>query len=344
MIEFAWWPVFFLLPLPWLFRRFLPKAPAETQGALKVPFFDVLTSLNKEESLRYLPTPRRTEQIIAILIWVLCVISAAKPIWLSDSIQLPFSGRDLMLAVDISKSMEIEDLQLQGKPVDRLTVIKSVLNNFIPKRAGDRLGLILFGSQAYLQTPLTFDHQTVLSFLNETPIGIAGPQTAIGDAIGLAVKRLENRPNQSKVLILLTDGSNTSGTLSPIQAAEVAQSTSLKIYTIAVGASEMTIHSPLGRFFGSQTINPSHDLDESTLQNIAKMTGGLYFRAENKEELEKIYASIDQFEKIESLGKMARPHKNLFYYPLTLAFILAYILIIYKTQIFKQNLFQRSLP
>ncbi len=329
MISFEWWPIFFLFFLPWLAWRFMPESKNQTFGALKVPFFEALASLDKKQPITRTGL-KKACLILPVTIWILLIMSAAKPMWLAEAVQLSFSGRELMLAVDISKSMEIEDLQLNGKQVDRLTVIKSVLNDFILKRAGDRLGLILFGSQAYLQAPLTFDYQTIRNFLNETPIGIAGSQTAIGDAIGLASKRLKDRPSNSKVLILLTDGANTSGTLTPLQAAQIAKTASLKIYTIAVGANEMTINSPFGGFFGSQKINPSADLDENTLKEVSNLTGGQYFRAENREKLEEIYSLIDKLEPVESAGKKARPRKTLFYYPLGLALFLTLLLLFSK--------------
>ena len=152
--------------------------------------------------------------------------------------------------------------------------------DFINRRVGDRVGLILFGTQAYLQTPITFDRKTVQTLLDEAVIGLAGDNTAIGDAIGLAVKRLKNQPANSRVLILLTDGANTAGEVSPLKAAELAAANQLKIYTIGVGADEMIVRT----FFGSRKVNPSRDLDENTLVKVAESTGGRYFRARNSDD------------------------------------------------------------
>jgi len=181
------------------------------------------------------------------------------------------------------------------------------------------VGLILFGTQAYLQTPLTFDRKTVITLLNESAIGLAGDNTAIGDAIGLAVKRLKNQPANSRVLILLTDGANTAGEVSPIKAAELAAENQLKIYTIGIGADEMQVRS----FFGSRTVNPSRDLDEKTLTAIADTTGGRYFRARNTEELDKIYQLLDELEPVEKDKQYYRPRSELYPWPLGLALALS---------------------
>jgi Ca-activated chloride channel family protein len=194
-----------------------------------------------------------------------------------------------------------------------------VAGDFINRRAGDRLGLILFGTQAYLQTPLTFDRKTVMTLLDESAIGLAGDNTAIGDAIGLAVKRLKNQQVNSRVLILLTDGANTAGEVSPLKAAELAAENQLKIYTIGIGADEMLVRS----FFGAQKVNPSQDLDEKTLTAIAEKTGGVYFRARNTDELNKIYQLLDQLEPVEKDKQYFRPRSELYYWPLTGALLLA---------------------
>ena len=194
-------------------------------------------------------------------------------------------------------------------------------DDFINRRVGDRVGLILFGTQAYLQTPLTFDRKTVQTLLDESAIGLAGDNTAIGDAIGLAVKRLKNQPANSRVLILLTDGANTAGEISPLKAAELAAANQLKIYTIGVGADEMIVRS----FFGNRKVNPSRDLDENTLVKVAESTGGRYFRARNADELNNIYMLLDQLEPVEKDKQYFRPRSELYYWPLSLALALVAI-------------------
>ena len=189
---------------------------------------------------------------------------------------------------------------------------------FIQGRRGDRVGLILFGSRAYLQTPLTFDTETTALLLDEAEIGLAGRETAIGDAIGLAVKRLRNDAANDRVLILLTDGANTSGEVEPLQATEFAAREDMTIYTVGVGADEMLIRD----FFGQRLVNPSADLDEDTLTAIAERTGGAYFRARDAEALEQIYQRLDELEPVESDQETVRPVDELFYWPLSAALII----------------------
>jgi Ca-activated chloride channel family protein len=249
-------------------------------------------------------------------------------VWVGDPIDLPVSGRDLMLAVDISGSMQIEDIVQGGKQVSRLAAVKKVAGDFIERRVGDRIGLILFGSQAYVQTPLTFDRKTVQSLLQDSAIGLAGEQTAIGDAIGLAVKRLLENPQGSKVLVLLTDGASNAGEVQPIKAAELAAKQGLTIYTIGIGADEMIVNS----FFGAQRVNPSADLDEKTLSEIAKATGGKYFRARDGKQLEKIYALLDELQPVIQDKQTFRPQRALFYWPLGVAMLLASLMLLPVTR------------
>jgi len=228
-----------------------------------------------------------------------------------------------MLAVDISGSMSTEDMQLQDQLVNRLLVVKSVVNDFLSKRQGDRIGLILFGTNAYLQAPLTFDLRSVGKLLAEAPVGIAGGKTAIGDAVGLAVKRLRQRPAGDRVLILLTDGANNVGEVAPIKAAELAASEDIKIYTIGVGADEMQLRMP-GLFgaLGSRTVNPSAELDIDTLQKIAELTQGQFYRARNTAKLQEIYGIIDQLEPAQQDAELYRPTTSLYHWPLAFAWLL----------------------
>ena len=236
-----------------------------------------------------------------------------------------------MLAIDLSGSMDIEDMQWQGRPVNRLFTVKKVLNNFISQRQGDRLGLVLFGSQAYLQSPLTFDWQTVQTLMNEAQIGLAGKKTAVGDAIGLTIKRLQSHPEQSRVVILLTDGANTAGEVEPLKAAELAMQSNVKIYTIGLGADFMEVSS----FFGSRKVNPSRDLDEATLQKMADITGGHYFRARDSKELEQIYDMIDQLEPTEKDPEIFRPQINVYYWPLSIALFISFLMALQAIGIFR---------
>lgn len=318
MIHFEWPWLLSLLPLPLLIRWLLPACNPVEQAALKVPFLDDFS----EVETRVVSQTRRWPFLMASVAWILLVAACTRPQWLGDPIEQAVSGRDLMLAVDLSGSMEVQDFVINTQTVDRLTATKWVAGDFINRRAGDRLGLILFGTQAYLQTPLTFDRKTVMTLLDESAIGLAGDNTAIGDAIGLAVKRLKNQQVNSRVLILLTDGANTAGEVSPLKAAELAAENQLKIYTIGIGADEMLVRT----FFGAHKVNPSQDLDEETLTAIAEKTGGVYFRARNTDELSRIYQLLDQLEPVEKDKQYFRPRSELYYWPLAGALLLAAVI------------------
>jgi Ca-activated chloride channel family protein len=312
-LHLAWPWLLLLLPLPWLLRRWLPAAAGGALQALKVPWFAAVTGTG-EGWIR-----RTGLAVLAGLVWALLLLAAARPQWVGEIETLPVTGRDLLLAVDISGSMDTQDMVLAGQAVNRLTVVKQVAGEFIQRRKGDRVGLVLFGSRAYLQTPLTFDTETTAILLAEAEIGLAGRETAIGDAIGLAVKRLRDDAASERVLILLTDGANTSGEVQPLHATEFAAREGLRIYTVGVGADEMMVQD----FFGSRLVNPSADLDEDTLRAIAERTGGAYFRARDAVGLAQIYEQLDKLEPVESDQEAVRPVDELFYWPLSLAFALA---------------------
>ena len=314
MIHFEWPLLLLVLPLPLLIRWLFPAEIPVEESALKVPFLSDFS----EAKTQVVSQSQQWPLLLATIAWCLLVIAAGRPQWLGEPIEQAVSGRDLMLAVDLSASMEEQDFFINKQAVDRLTAIKSVATDFINRRVGDRVGLVLFGTNAYLQTPLTFDRKTVQTLLNESVIGLAGENTAIGDAIGLAVKRLKSQPSDSRVLILLTDGANTAGEITPIKAAELAKDNQLKIYTIGVGADEMIVRS----FFGNRKVNPSRDLDENTLVKVAESTGGKYFRARNSDELNNIYMLLDQLEPIEKDKQYFRPHSELYPWPLGLALVL----------------------
>jgi len=315
MFELLWPWAFAALPLPWLVRRF--AAPlARRDAALRVPDihrFEIGTV--QAGSAR---AGRRWPLLLAWLGWICLLGAVARPQYTGEPVALPESGRDLMLAVDISGSMNTEDMQLDGHITNRLTVVKHVVSDFIAKRSGDRVGLVLFGSNAYVQAPLTFDLMTVEQLLQEAPIGIAGGKTAIGDAIALAVKRLRERPSESHVLVLLTDGANNVGEVPPEKAAELARAEDVRIYTVGVGSDELKLPGFFGEF-GARIVNPSADLDEASLKQIADVTGGRYFRAKDTEELAKIYQLLDAIEPVKQDPREFRPVQSLFYLPLAAA-------------------------
>jgi len=320
MITADWFGAFLFFPLPLFIRWLYPAAPASEQASLRVPFYDDLNELGNQAKQR----KRKSflNLVLSSLIWVCLVFAASGIHYIGKPIKLPNESRDLMIAVDLSKSMYRADYQISDMAVDRLTAIKYVLSDFIERRVDDRLGLILFGSKAYLQSPMTFDRQTIATLLNESQIGIAGNKTAIGDAIGLAIKRLKDRPAESRVLILLTDGSNTGGELPPLKAAQLATTIGLKIYTIGIGAKEYIIKSQNS----TARADPSKDLDEDTLTAIAEITGGRYFRGQNIETLEEIYALLDTLEPTESDESTLRPRRALFHWPLGFALILSVLM------------------
>lgn len=309
MIEFAWPWAALLWPLPFLVRRLRPArllAPAALAVPTVAPF-------------AVDPSRRRGTHVSLVLLWVawsLAIAAAARPQWTGDAADLPATGRDLLLAVDISGSMSMEDVSLDGEPADRLAAVQAVIDEFIERRGGDRVGLILFGTHAYLQAPLTFDLATVRRFLVEAPVGIAGGRTAIGDAVALAVKRLHGRPSDSRVLVLLSDGSSNAGEIDPREAAAMAALEGVRIHTVGFGSEAMEISSALG----VRVVNPSLGLDEPTLADIARVTGGQYFRARDTAGLARIYDLIDALEPAQQDPERLRPVRALYHWPLSLAY------------------------
>jgi Ca-activated chloride channel family protein len=329
VLELDWPYVLLLAPLPWFVWRLYPAASSE-QAALRAPFFTTWQELHNSSEPAITGSPRFSGFIL-LLIWLALLVAMSRPSWIGDPISLPASGRDLLIAVDISGSMQVEDMRVGQNNVRRIDSVKQVVGSFIERRRGDRLGLILFGSNAYLQAPLTFDTETVRRFLLEAQLGFAGRETAIGDAIGLAVKRLRDRPVESRVLIILTDGANTTGAVQPADAARLAADNDVRIHTIGVGAEQMLVPGLFGSSFGSRTVNPSADLDESSLRDIAKQTGGQYFRARDPAELEEVYRLLDLLEPVEQDDATFRPRASLFHWPLALSFCLSLLLALGRT-------------
>jgi len=310
MINFAWPLLIALLPLP-LVIYFLPaKKSAVQQSALIMPTLINVSSRAVSEQQK-----RKAPLIILTTCWILLIVAISRPQWLGEAVDIPSEGREMMIAVDLSGSMEQEDMRLNGRTVNRLQMLKVVLGDFIERRVSDRLGLILFADDAYMQTPMTFDKKTVKQMLTESELGLVGRKTAIGDAIALAVKRFDAKQESNKVLLLLTDGQNTAGKITPEQALELAVAKDITIYTVGIGADEMIRRS----VFGNQRVNPSADLDEKSLTNIAEKTGGMYFRARDSQGMSEIYALLDKLEPIEQEQQQMRPLSALFYWPLGLA-------------------------
>lgn len=316
MFEFQYIWIFWLLPLPFLVLL-LPAVNKSNGMALRIPQLN-LPSVGNDPRNRN----RKRRLILPFIIWLSLLASASGPQWLGEPITLPSEGRDLMLAVDLSGSMEIEDMEVNGRLVNRLDMLKGVLGEFIERRVGDRLGLILFADTAFLQTPLTHDRQTVQQMLDESVLGLVGEKTAIGDALGLSAKKFEEESETNKILVLLTDGQNTAGNITPEEALKIAVSKGITVYTIGVGADEMLVQS----LFGNRRVNPSQDLDEGMLKNIAEQTGGVYFRARDSKGLEDIYRRLDELEPIAKDTLTMRPLNALFHYPLAFALILSLLM------------------
>lgn len=317
MMHLAWPWLLLCLPLPWLARALLPPAAAVLGAALRLP------ALQAEAGGVATGThPHRLERALAWMAWILLVIAAARPQWLGEPVQLPVAGRDLMLAVDVSGSMENPDYVLEGRPVNRLEVVKSVAGRFIARRSGDRIGLILFGSRAYLQTPLTQDKTTVRALLEESVIGLAGRETALGDAIGLAIKRLREREGDNRVLILLTDGTNTAGALEPREAARLAAQVGIRLYTIGIGGKGAGRRGPFG------LSRRASDLDSETLKAIAEATGGRYFHALDTDQLEAVYDELDRLEPSLDQARSYRPMQSLYVWPAGAAFGLGLVVVL----------------
>ena len=313
---FAWPWLLLALPLPWVVRWLLPPA-RQASAALKVPYGTRLDAIAVQAGHAH----ARGIGMLAWIAWALLCVAAARPQQLGELVRPPQAGRDLMLAVDLSGSMSDEDMQLGGGLVDRLTAAKAVLADFLDRRSGDRVGLIVFGQKAYALTPMTLDLDTVREQLDDSVVGLAGRETAIGDAIGLAVKRLKTQTatqpsSKENVLILLTDGVNTAGMLDPLKAAELARDNGVRIHAIAFGGEGgglsvfgIPLHLPGG----------GEDIDETTLKRIAELTGGKEFRARDTEQLAGIYAEIDRLEPVKRPGQSVRPRIERYPWPLGIA-------------------------
>jgi len=319
MISFAWPWLLLLLPLPLLVYWLPQKRNNRTSAALVIP--QLLSNISVNTTTQ---TSKKSPLIILALCWLLTVFALSQPEWLGDAIDIPTEGREMMIAVDLSGSMQIEDMSLNGNAVNRLDMLKVVLGDFIERRVGDRLGLILFADDAYMQTPMTFDRKTVKQMLDESVLGLVGRKTAIGDAIALAVKRFDAKQESNKILLLLTDGQNTAGKITPEQALELAVARDITIYTIGIGAEVMLQKS----LFGTRRVNPSSELDERTLTKLAQQTGGKYFRAKDTQGMQLIYSLLDQLEPVEQDQQQMRPLTALFYWPLSLAFLLGTIYLL----------------
>lgn len=310
MFELGYPYLLALLPAPLLAWRLLPPY-RERETSVRVPFFAGLAGATGVEPRRGgLVLERRTlQKILAPIAWVMLVIAVARPQIVEPPITKTESARDLMLGIDLSGSMDTPDMfNAQGERVTRLDVTKDVIDDFVARRQGDRIGIIVFGTQAFVQTPFTRDHDLVRALLDQLSPGMAGPQTMLGDGIGLTIKAFEQSEARDRVLILLTDGSDTGSKVPPTKAAEIAAAGGLTIHTIAVG---------------DPTSVGEAEMDLETLETIASTTGGIAFRADDREGLEDIYRRIDALTPEEIETTSYRPTRPLYHWPLAIALMAA---------------------
>ena len=285
-------PLYFLLLLP-IPLIFLVSTRAGTSLAIRFSSSRLLAGLPTSLRQRGLIFPL----LLRFLLIALVVTALARPQWGTRTTEVETEGVDILLTLDTSGSMKALDFTLDGSQANRLDVVKKVVDDFISKRTHDRIGMVVFGERAYTQSPLTLDTDTLRLFLDWIEIGIAGDGTAIGSALAVSVKRMMKEKTKTKIIILLTDGRNNAGEVSPVTAAEIAKGQGIKVYTIGVGSDAAKIPYPQETPFGTRIVYAELDLDEELLRQIATATGGRYFRATDTAELEEIYAEIDQREK-----------------------------------------------
>lgn len=315
-ISFVWWWALLLLPLPLLIYFFLPSA--KSSAPIRLPYLP--------HSLSGQAPRNRFAKLLAALFWIMFVAALARPVWYGEPITTQPKHRDLMLLIDLSYSMSQKDMRSQDEYIDRLSAVKKVVADFAQQRKGDRLGLVLFADHAYLQTPLTLDRTTISQQVDSLVLRLIGDKTAIGEGIGLATKTFIDSDAPQRVMVLLSDGSNTSGVLDPIEAAKIAKKYHATIYTIGVGAGEMMVK----EFFMTRKVNTAQDLDEGTLQQIAALTGGQYFRARNADELATIYETINSLEPISTATQTWRPQKEWFGLPLSISLLCITLLLVLR--------------
>lgn len=320
MFEFAWPWLLLFLPLPLLIRAFAPAV--RQQGVeLCTPFYNELHNLHNTQRTGL--ARWRSQTTVYILIWLLLLLACARPQLHGDLQEHPTTGRDLLIAMDVSSSMLYSDMTLDGNSVSRMEFVKYWLGDFISQRTGDRLGLILFGSQAYLQAPLTYDHHSIRTWVKDAQPGIAGNTTSMGDAIGLAIKRLRMHPADHRVLILVTDGANTSGVISPLAAAQLAARYQIKIYTVGIGSNQAnTLHELID--------TASLELDEQALKDIAQATAGQYFHVTDSNDLARIQHSISLLEPNTSYQAPKRNSQEIYSWPLAAALLLSMLLVAHR--------------
>jgi Ca-activated chloride channel family protein len=298
--------------------RFAPPH-LEVTPALQVPFFARLAELEHAQPGRGAVVRRRAwfSALLLGLVWICTVLALANPTLRSNPITITKSARDMLLAVDLSGSMDTQDLKnASGAPATRLSVVKEVVGDFVNHRKGDRLGLLVFGAAPYMQVPFTLDTSLVTRLLDESETHMAGDNTTLGDAIGLAIRTFVRSTASNRVLILLTDGNDTGSVVPPLVAAGIAAQNGITVHVIGVG---------------DPTLAGEERLNEEVLAGIARRTSGRYFHANNRDELSKIYAELDRLEVIQFESHSYTPHRTVYYYPLGVgALLLSLFLVLFS--------------
>ncbi|MCP5153042.1 MAG: VWA domain-containing protein [Ectothiorhodospiraceae bacterium] len=320
MLQLAWPWVLALLALPLALRRLLPQHAVDAEAAVRVPYYREVVALPAARR----PTPRdRLRIAAAVLAWVALVLAAARPQWIGGPLAPPMSGRDLVLAVDLSQSMSEHDQLIDDGTVDRLDAVKHIVGGFLERRVGDRVGLVLFGNRPYIQVPLTYDRAMARRLLGEAVVGLAGSETAIGDALALAVQMLRERPVESRVVVLLTDGENTAGRMSPLDAARLAAFHGVRVHTVGIGSG-----AEAGAPRGSASAPSAVAFDDRMLRMISETTGGRSFHAADGAGLARVHNIIDSLEPTVEEDATLRPAREIFHWPLGLAWLLAAALVL----------------
>ncbi len=312
MITLAYPWLLLLLALPLLVRSILP-AHREPRPALQVPFLSRLARACGQKPASGAAVLRGVwgRKLVLPFVWLCVVLALARPQWIEPPVTKSVPMRDLLLAVDLSGSMETQDFTAaDDKTTDRLSAAKQVLDDFLAKREGDRVGLVFFGSAPFVQAPFTEDLKVCRQLLSEAQVKMAGPQTAFGDAIGLAITMFDRSDMKERVLIVLTDGNDTASQIPPAKAAEIAKGKGIVIHTVSVGDP---------RAAGEQA------LDVPTLQAVAKETGGIYSAASDRKQLEDIYRHLDALEARKAATLSRRPKRDVHHWPLAAGFVVGFL-------------------
>lgn len=337
MIIFAYPLIFLLLLLPFIYRALAPIVKGMYGDALEVPqtFMNAISGISTKSGSKFATsvsgkTTNLLKLALLYLVWVLLVCTVARPQLVGEPIPLRTYSREILLVIDISNSMLEPDFNIEGRRVDRLTAVKKAASNFIRNRADDKVGLILFATNAYLQAPMTYDKKSVEKILWSADAGMAGSSTAIGDALGLALKTLRKGENlDKKVIILLSDGENNDGSLNIAEAVNLAKKEGIKTYTIGVGTEGSLVQS----MFGFNIKMGSNGFNDKELKQIAEATQGSYFKASDTEGLQKIYQTIDKLEPTENQDIYIQEVQELYYFPLIFALFLAGGLILWSRRL-----------